>query len=84
MDNIGQILWKTFATSLPELIRLFFAVFAAGLLGARLNDKFARQRSKEASIDNDRKPLVIAIDEMIDNIRGVDKPRFKLLDIMPS
>lgn len=74
MDNIGQILWKTFATSLPELIKLFFAVFAAGLLGARLNDKFARQRDKASGIEKDRKPLVNAIDAMIDNVRGVDNP----------
>jgi hypothetical protein len=74
MDNIGQILWKTFATSLPELIKLFFAVFAAGLLGARLNDKFARQRDRATGIEKDRKPLITAIDKMIDNVMGIDNP----------
>ena len=74
MDNLGQILWKTFATSFPELIKLFFAVFAAGLLGARLNDKFARQRDKASGIEKDRKPLANAIDAMIDNVRGIDNP----------
>jgi hypothetical protein len=48
------------------LIRLFFAVFAAGLLGARLNDKFARNRDMVASIRAEKQKLIPLIDGFID------------------
>ena len=74
MDNIGQIVYETIRISIPEFIRLAFAGTAGGLIGAYVNDRLTRKRDKETGIDKDRKPLIIAIDQMIDNVRNIDNP----------
>lgn len=74
MDDIGQIVNDTIRVSVPELIHLAFASLFGGLVGAYVNDRLTRKRDKESGIDKDRKPLVRAVDEMIDNVRGIDNP----------
>lgn len=74
MDNIGQIVYEAIRISFPEFIRLVFAGMAGGLMGAYVNDRLTRKRDKESLVDRDRKPLIKAIDEMIDNILGIDQP----------
>lgn len=74
MDAICQIVYETIRISAPEFFRLAFAGMAGGLLGAYINDRLTRTRDKESGIDKDRKPLVRAVEEMIDNVNGIDNP----------
>jgi hypothetical protein len=58
MNNVEHILFET--------IKVLVVAVAGGFIGARINDKFARKRSRDAGIMSEKLKLIPILDNLID------------------